>query len=273
MAPSQNSTQNHETLSTFLQNIEFRKLYNQLLTSIRKYKFLEANNWFLSKCLEEKIIPKSFRVKNKAHNSSKEFENRWTDTTNLASLELIKITLEKDSEKEKVQLEEVTSQLNVLIILAPNEQTKDELKFRCKNKADVFKTAAMRNKFKKIKWLSNSSNVTLACSDDEQSETHKTHVTLACEDGQQIKAPKDKKRKWIKKSKYQRIQRQKKKQKISVVFNYSKITLTNGMEKVLNRGLNFSITPLNLNITQVLVDFSRFACDRKHSIFFSTQNC
>ena len=30
------------------------------------------------------------------------------------------------------------------------------------------------------------------------------------------------------------------------------------MEKVLNRGLNFSITPLKLNLTQVLVDYARF---------------
>ena len=104
----------------------------------------------------------------------------------------------------------------------------------------------MRNKLKKFKWLSKLSDFT------------PSHVTHASDEDQQIKAPKTKKRKWIKKSKYQRIQKQKKKQKISVVFNYSKITLTSGMEKVLNRGLNFSITPLHLNLTQVLVDFARF---------------
>ena len=76
-----------ETLSKFLENIEFRKLYNQLLTKLKKYRFLEANNWFLSKCLEDEIIPKSFQVKNKAQNSSKEFVNKWADTTKIASLE------------------------------------------------------------------------------------------------------------------------------------------------------------------------------------------
>ena len=30
------------------------------------------------------------------------------------------------------------------------------------------------------------------------------------------------------------------------------------MENVLNRGLNFAIMPLKLNVTQVLVDFARF---------------
>ena len=41
-----------------------------------------------------------------------------------------------------------------------------------------------------------------------------------------------------------------KKQKVSVVFNYSMITLTPSMENVLNRGLKFSITPVHLDITQ-----------------------
>ena len=80
---------------------------------------------------------------------------------------------------------------------------------------------------------------------------------MVSDDEQQKQAHKPK-RKWIKKSKFQRIQKQKRKQRISVVFNYSSVKLTSGMEKVLNRGLNFAILPLKLNITQVLVDFSRF---------------
>ena len=43
-----------------------------------------------------------------------------------------------------------------------------------------------------------------------------------------------------------------------MVFNYSKIKLTQAMENLLNRGFNFSILPLKLDLTQVLVDFKRF---------------
>ena len=43
-----------------------------------------------------------------------------------------------------------------------------------------------------------------------------------------------------------------------IVFNYSDIELTEGMLSVLNLGLNYSILPLKLDITQVLVDFRRF---------------
>ena len=70
--PSQDSSQNEETLSTFLGNSDFRKLYNRLLEKIKKYRFLESNNWFLKKCLEEKIVPKSFKINNRINNNSKD---------------------------------------------------------------------------------------------------------------------------------------------------------------------------------------------------------
>ena len=49
-----------------------------------------------------------------------------------------------------------------------------------------------------------------------------------------------------------------KKQSISVVFNYSKIELTQPMKTLLNRGFNYAILPFKLDLTQVLVDFKRF---------------
>ena len=67
-----------------------------------------------------------------------------------------------------------------------------------------------------------------------------------------------KKRKWLKKSKYQKMVKKQKKQRVSVIFNYSSINLTKDMESLLNRGLNYSVLPEKLNLTQVLVDFKRF---------------
>jgi hypothetical protein len=49
-----------------------------------------------------------------------------------------------------------------------------------------------------------------------------------------------------------------KRQSISIIFNYSSIELTDSMKNVLNKGLNFSILPLKLDITQVLVDYKKF---------------
>ena len=49
-----------------------------------------------------------------------------------------------------------------------------------------------------------------------------------------------------------------KRQSISIVFNESKIELTEPMLKLLNRGLNFIVLPYKLDITQTLVEFDRF---------------
>ena len=57
---------------------------------------------------------------------------------------------------------------------------------------------------------------------------------------------------------YKRQKDKIKKQPITVVFNESKMNLTDNMVKVLNKVLKFAITPLRLDITQVLTEFKRF---------------
>ena len=48
-------------------------------------------------------------------------------------------------------------------------------------------------------------------------------------------------------------------QQTNIIFNYSSLKLTKAMENLLNRALNFSVLPLKLDITQLLVDFNRFS--------------
>ena len=48
------------------------------------------------------------------------------------------------------------------------------------------------------------------------------------------------------------------KQHINIVFNYSKVELSAPMISVLNRGLNFCILPIKIDITELLVDWKRF---------------
>ena len=57
---------------------------------------------------------------------------------------------------------------------------------------------------------------------------------------------------------YKKFKNKLKKQRIYAVDNYSSMTLSQAEENVLNRGLNFAIMPLNLDITQVLTEFRRF---------------
>ena len=64
-----------------------------------------------------------------------------------------------------------------------------------------------------------------------------------------------------------------KKQPISVIFNYSTVKLTDAMRNLLNKGFNFSILPLKLDLTQVLVDFKRF--ERSviwHEFFYGSES-
>ena len=49
------------------------------------------------------------------------------------------------------------------------------------------------------------------------------------------------------------------KQNTNIVFNLSDIELTKAMDKLLNRALNFTVLPLKLDLTQILVDFNRFS--------------
>ena len=44
----------------------------------------------------------------------------------------------------------------------------------------------------------------------------------------------------------------------SIVFNYSSIDITESMDKLLNRGLNFSVLPYKLDLTQTLVEEKKF---------------
>ena len=69
-----------------------------------------------------------------------------------------------------------------------------------------------------------------------------------------------------------KIRKISKKEPISVVFNYSKVELTQAMNNLLNRGFNFSILPLKLDLTQVLVDFKRFERSMIwHEYFYGTE--
>ena len=68
------------------------------------------------------------------------------------------------------------------------------------------------------------------------------------------------------------MKRKQRKQNISVVFNYSKIKLTEAMESLLNRGLNFAITPDKLSITDVLVQHQYFERRLLWIDFWSTRD-
>jgi hypothetical protein len=80
---------------------------------------------------------------------------------------------------------------------------------------------------------------------------------------------KDKKhRRFVKRTRWRKIQTKKNCKQITAVYNYSDIPLTNAMSKVLNRGLNFCVTPDKLNVTEMLVDYRKFERKIRWKEFF-----
>jgi hypothetical protein len=67
------------------------------------------------------------------------------------------------------------------------------------------------------------------------------------------------------------MQDKKKTKTVSAIYNQSSITLTKPMESLLNRGLNFCVTPHNINRTEILVDYRKFERSMKWREFFSDQ--
>ena len=65
-------------------------------------------------------------------------------------------------------------------------------------------------------------------------------------------------RRFIRRDKWIKIQNKLKAAPINAVYNYSKISLTEPMKKLLNRGLNFCVAPLKLNLAQTITEFNKF---------------
>ena len=67
-----------------------------------------------------------------------------------------------------------------------------------------------------------------------------------------------KRRRFIKRKIWVKKQNKLKATPINAVYNYSKITLTEPIKKLLNRGLNFCVAPLKLKLAQTITKFNKF---------------
>ena len=85
--------------------------------------------------------------------------------------------------------------------------------------------------------------------------------------------PKEKKiykhRRFVKRTQWRKKQQKLKTKQMTAIYNYSNLVLTNSMSRILNRGLNFCVTPTNLNVTEMLVDYRKFERKMKWKEFFS----
>jgi hypothetical protein len=71
---------------------------------------------------------------------------------------------------------------------------------------------------------------------------------------------------------WRRKQIKKTKEQITAIYNHSNLTLTEAMKKILNRGLNFCVSPLTLNITNILVEYRKYERTVKWVEFFADKD-
>lgn len=225
----------HTNLSDFLSNKPLRKLYFNTVNISRKLSKLHGTIWFLSQCLEENLIPKTFRIKNKPHQRESSPNQNWESSAQQTSLDFVKIALDQEKEKLTTLQEDFSSNINVLKLLTENEKVTEDVKEKLVEKYEELKIKELKIKEKKIRNL--------------RSNNLKKRDPVS-------KSPK--KRKFEKRSKYKRRMKKKKRERPSVVFNFSDHPLSEDMISLLNRGLNFAVMPDKLNLSQVLCEFRKF---------------
>ena len=145
--PSQASNHVADT-HLFLSDRNSRKLYLKLINSTQRVFKISASIWFLEKCIEGKLIPKTFRIRNKPTSPSDTTSSDWNATSLKSSLEYMKIAVEKEREREKDAQDTLTSEFNVLMLLCPNDTVREEIRTRMVSRGQKFRTQEMMKKEK-----------------------------------------------------------------------------------------------------------------------------
>ena len=116
--PSPDSSHNNlfPSLSSFLHDKNNRKLYNVMLQSTKKYAKVVSKIYFLQKCIEGKIIPRTLLITNRP--GSENVPPEWTAATETCCLELLRVALELEEARKVVIGNELKDTCKQLVCLA-----------------------------------------------------------------------------------------------------------------------------------------------------------
>ena len=256
MTPSNNITntgiEKDLIFSNLLKEPDFKVNFSKLMKQTKKYYQTSGTISFLRECLELDIIPNTFRIRNEPlPGTSRNHHERWSQGSKNASkvwMESSLLELDETQVIKKRDIEQLKSE--ILIRLTGEEQIIVESHYV--NKARFYWDFSKNIKDNKLKNL-------------QSKPVHETTPQLT----ESRNITKKRNRPGIRERKQKKIVRNlAKKSPISVIFNYSSLELTDAMSNLLNRGLNFSIKPLSLNLADVLTDFKRFERKMKWREFF-----
>ena len=235
MDPSRESTSHQEQFFELLKDDNTRKIYNKTLDLGKKYVKKLSNINFMSRCIEAKIVPNTFKITNQPYGrKNPKFHEKWTSAAKTASLSWMKITLKEEQNLASTFFDNYKDSIRQFGLFVP--------RFLLEFAADTFK--------------SKNDNFQLALESDKNKKFE--HLQVRVCDGLKSQKSNKNPRKFIKKSVWTRRQRKFRNKGVCLYFNYSNIKITKAMDNLLNRGLNFSPTPGKVNITELLVDIDKF---------------
>ncbi len=163
----------------------------------------------------------------------------------ITSKSLLNLAIEDLKQKENALFTQHLNSIRSFLKHTKNENKKRALLDKLSSVEAKFRHKDVEKRIKQAQWVKEPQKTQQKQDHSKKSKT--------------VEKPKRKKhRRFVKRNIWKKIQDKKKMQPISAIYNYSSLTITSGMTKVLNRGLNFCVTPSALNITEILVDYRKF---------------
>lgn len=261
-APSPN--QNEQSVKRILANNNSRSIYNSSLHLFKKLSKLYSTITFLQFCLKENITPPNFKIKNNLHRTTGESASKVNNILQKTSTSLIKVAIENLQKDDDNTYKQHLNIIKELLHTIPESSDQEAILEHLSKHEAVIRGKEIIKSHKKMSWLK---------SDQKAKRTSvKNQSPMPCDLDNCTSDKQPKQRRFIKRNKWKKVQDRKKNQPISVIYDYSTIQMTEGMNKILNRGLNFCINPLKLNITEILVDYRKFERKMKWKEFWSDQD-
>ena len=243
--------ENNYIIINLLKETGFKTRFSTIMKSTRKYYQTYGTASFLEQCLTADYIPKTFRIKNLPRpDLSLSHQEKWTEGAKQASKTWMLSSIQDLRNKQENILAEISNVKSELLLELIEEEKIEVEKYY------IDKCQFLHNREKKLR---------------ENKFKHIKEVAGEKQDrpNQDIQRTKKKNRPGKRtRQKMRQNKKELKRKPISVVFNYSSIELTESMIKLLNRGLNFCIKPLSVNLSNVLVDFKKFERKTKWREFF-----
>ena len=259
---------NQDVVTNIISSKNLHKVFHESKSKLKQLHNKYSQRWFLDQCLDQDLIPSTFRLRNKPSIYHSEVSKQlWEDNLSQSSQNLIKIArLEVSNRIDSLFKQSVISSKKLLDQLGLVEKSHVLIAIES-HERKVFQSF-LASKRKKLKHLQNIS------------KKHETHNPPRHIPSEPIVTPPPTKKKKNRPGKNKRIflkklREQQKKIQPNVVFNFSSQSFDESTMKLLSRGLNFAvktIAPTKSNIKADCKQFARKMLWKEHFYDNSQQN-